>query len=275
MTICIAAICDAGKRVVIAADRMFTAGPPLNVEFEPPLSKIQPVGCNCLVLAAGNSIFADEVVTRTKGSISATVTANILNVAHAAKEAYAVFREEKIEETIIGSAFGADLRRFRSTGGTFPNYLSSHAGFYQQVVIQSNNYNLGLELIVAGVDVAGAHIFYLSHPGSLFCFDKLGYSSIGSGGQHAALRFSLGRYTPGRTLSEALFAVYSAKRASEVAPGVGRDTEMAVVSAASTWNCSEGLLAELAAVHDGQVQETQPNLDRVKEAYANGQPKVG
>lgn len=275
MTVCIAAICDSGQRVVVAADRMFTAGPPLNVEFEPPLSKIQPIGSNCLILGAGNSIYATEVVARIKDEMSTTVSAHILNVANAAKSAYVQFREEKIEESIIEAAFGADLRKFRSTGGTLPNYLAAHAGFFQQVIIQSSNYNLGLDLIVTGVDVSGGHIYYLVHPGSLSSFDKLGYNCIGSGGQHAALRFSLGRYTPERSLAEALYAVYAAKRASEVAPGVGRETEMAVVSGKGTWTCSEALLKELAAAHQGQVTDEKPNLDRVRKAYDDGQPKIG
>src|SRR5262249_1647518 len=121
----------------------------------------------------------------------------------------------------------------------------------------------------------GGHVFYLSHPGSLFCFDKLGYNCIGSGGQHAALRFSLGRYTPDRSLPEALFAVYAAKRAAEVAPGVGRETEMAVLSSAGTWNRSENLLSELAGAHQGQLTEAQPNLEGVRRAYDDGQPKAG
>ncbi len=34
MTVCIAAICEDGKKIVVAADRMFTAGAPVNLEFE-------------------------------------------------------------------------------------------------------------------------------------------------------------------------------------------------------------------------------------------------
>jgi hypothetical protein len=264
MTICIAAICDGGSRVVVAADRMFTVPPPLNVEFEPPLSKMQPIGPNCVTLAAGNSIFANEVVTRTKATMNTTVAASILNVAATAKDEFVRFREEKIEETVIGSAFGADLRRFRSTGGTLPNYLASHAGFYQQVIIQSSNWNLGLELIVAGADTSAAHIYYISHPGTLSCFDRLGYNSIGSGGQHAALRLSLGRYTPERPLKDALFSVYVAKRASEVAPGVGRETEMAVISTAGIKNVPNETLASLESLHQEQVSVAQPNLDRLE-----------
>jgi len=35
VTICIAAVCDGGQSIVVAADRMFTAGPPVNLEFFP------------------------------------------------------------------------------------------------------------------------------------------------------------------------------------------------------------------------------------------------
>jgi hypothetical protein len=34
MTVCIAAICDRGQKVVVAADRMFTFQAPLNIEFQ-------------------------------------------------------------------------------------------------------------------------------------------------------------------------------------------------------------------------------------------------
>ena len=38
-TSCIAAICENGEKIVTAADRMFTANHPLNVQFEPQLAK--------------------------------------------------------------------------------------------------------------------------------------------------------------------------------------------------------------------------------------------
>jgi len=34
MTVCIAAACESGKKIVVAADRMFTFPYPTNLEFE-------------------------------------------------------------------------------------------------------------------------------------------------------------------------------------------------------------------------------------------------
>ena len=62
MTICIAAVCDGGQSIVVAADRMFTAGPPVNLEFETAEKKIESVSPSCVALLAGNSAFGTEIM---------------------------------------------------------------------------------------------------------------------------------------------------------------------------------------------------------------------
>src|SRR5258708_2914333 len=142
------------------------------------------------------------------------------------KSEYETFREESIEENLIRAAFGQDFVSFRTRGGTLPAYLQAQPAIYQQIIAQASQYNIGLEFIVAGVEPTGAHIFYVAHPGTLHNFDKLGHASIGSGALHAAMGLSLSKQTPQSSLAETLFAVYYAKRAAEVAPGVGKETEM-------------------------------------------------
>jgi len=66
MTICIAATCEDGKNIVVVADRMFTVGPPLNVEFEPPISKIEQMGVTSVALGAGNSLTVAEILRRAR-----------------------------------------------------------------------------------------------------------------------------------------------------------------------------------------------------------------
>src|SRR5262245_36543401 len=72
MTVCIAAICENGKMIVVAADRMFTASAPLNLEFEPPISKIELLSSRCVAMAAGASLAAAEVIdtAREKSAIT-------------------------------------------------------------------------------------------------------------------------------------------------------------------------------------------------------------
>ena len=54
MTVCIAAVCQSGKAVVVASDRMFTFQG-LSVEIETAEKKIERLGAKCVALAAGNS----------------------------------------------------------------------------------------------------------------------------------------------------------------------------------------------------------------------------
>jgi len=62
MTVCIAAICGDGKKVIVAADRMFTVGAPVNVEFETSERKIEQLAHSCVALSAGNSAYAYEIL---------------------------------------------------------------------------------------------------------------------------------------------------------------------------------------------------------------------
>ena len=53
MTVCIGAICDAGKAIVVAADRMMTFGAPMNLQAEGAVRKIIPLADNVVLLFSG------------------------------------------------------------------------------------------------------------------------------------------------------------------------------------------------------------------------------
>lgn len=274
MTICIASICEEGKLVVVAADRMFTVGPPLNVEFEPPLTKIDPVGSSCVILSSGNSLYGHEVVSRTRSKFEQGKTVSTVLVAGALQREYGRFRDEVIEQNLITATFGHDFATFRERGGFLPAYLQTQPGIYQQIAAQVSQYNITLDFIVAGVDSAGGHIFYVGHPGVLLNFDKLGHSAIGSGAVHAVVGLSLNKQTPQSSLMETLYSVYAAKRAAEVAPGVGTETEMAVISPTEIQKCSDEVIESLKTQHAEQTQRQKPDLTKVKGVY-DGQRKAG
>jgi len=274
MTICIASMCEGGRQVVVAADRMFTVGPPLNVEFEPPLTKIDPVGSRCVILSSGNSLYGHEVVSRTRSKFEHGKTVSVTLVGAALQAEYARFRDEVVEQNLIRATFGNDFEIFKQRGGFLPAYLQAQPGIYQGIVAQTSQYNITLDFIASGVDTAGGHIFYVGHPGVLLNFDKLGHTAIGSGAVHAVVGLSLNKQTPQSSLMETLYAVYAAKRSAEVAPGVGADTEMAIISDEGIWNCNDAIIEALSAQHAEQVQKQKPDLTKVKEVY-NGQRKTG
>jgi 20S proteasome alpha/beta subunit len=267
MTICIAGICDSGEHVVVAVDRMFTLGPPLNIEFEPPLSKIEQISPTCVALAAGNSAFAQEIITRARAKLEKSRAIQIMEISTSVKDEYAHFRDEKVEEHVIRMNLGQDFLTFREKGGFLPGYLQQQPMIYQQILIQANQFNLTVELIIAGCDTAGSHIFYVGHPGTLFNLDKLGYNAVGTGAVHAVTSLSLGGHTPKSSLVNTLASVYTAKRAAEVAPGVGKETEVAVISKADVWVCTSPVVKELEKAFEERVQRAAPNLDELGRVY--------
>src|SRR5258706_1487663 len=226
MTVCIAAICYNGKSIVVSADRMFTASAPLNLEFEPPISKIELLSPRCIVMVAGTSLSAAEIIDTAREKIANT-GGQVLQIALAARDVYSNLRNAKIDEQILSAQLGPDFSLFRSKGGTLPAYLQAQPAIYQQMVIQTSQFNLGVDLLLAGCDDNSSHIYHLTHPGSLTAFDKLGYNAIGSGAIHAMVTLHLGEQSPKSSLAATLHAVHDAKLAAEVAPGVGRETEMA------------------------------------------------
>jgi len=184
-------------------------------------------------------------------------------VAERVKEAYVSVRMAKVREQIIVPHMGPDFLRVEATGKTLPEYLAQQAAVYGQLVMLSSQFNLGSDFIVTGVDTGGARICVVGHPGTLAWLDKLGYASIGSGGIHANIRLALGAQTRSRPLVDTVYRVFDAKKASEVAPGVGPQTDMAVVTAGGTKILSEGALNTLQEIFDDSEGKKPSSLDKL------------
>lgn len=57
----------------------------------------------------------------------------------------------------------------------------------------------------------------------------MGFLSIGSGERHADIAFIENNYLPTFDIPEALYVIYEAKRRAEKAPGVGKETDIAII----------------------------------------------
>lgn len=263
MTVCIAAICDAGKAIVVAADRMFTAGPPVNLEFETAEKKIEALSPSCVALLSGNSAFGTEIMQGALARLHGAQRPQVVLAADSVKESYAHVRGTKVRETIIVPYLGPDFLRAEQLGANIPTYLKDQANLYGQLVMLMNNFNMGSDIIVAGVDDQGARLAVIGHPGTTAWFDKLGYAAIGSGGIHATMRLSLGAHTRNSPLVDTLYRVYDGKRASEVAPGVGQQTDIAIVYPDRTEQGSPDLLKALLDVFNESGGKVPTSLDRI------------
>jgi 20S proteasome alpha/beta subunit len=225
MTVCVGALCEKGQTVVVAADRMLTFGAPMNLQAEPPfIRKIFTAGSSCVLLFSGSVPDGEELMTNVQNKTKGAQKPSIAQIGEIAKECYAELKKKRAEENILRPILGANFATLQTL-----IVQASSSQILQQVIGLLMQHNLQLDILIAGTDADGGHLFVASHPGQLVSTNMVGFAAIGSGGLHAAIRLSLSQHSPESTLEEAVFNVYEAKSSAEVAPGVGKFTDVAFV----------------------------------------------
>ncbi len=220
MTICLAVLCCESQQVVVAADRMITAG---DTEFEQDVRKVHQVTAGCVVLSAGSALRLVELIRSARGELYTKRSPHVIDVVDQLKGEFVQARKRRAEELHL-KPLGLDFKAFLA----LQDKLSENLILRLTRNIETEK--LGLELLVAGVDVSGGHIHYIRDPGTSDCFDAVGFCAIGSGEHHAELSFVRSEYSPRLSLNQAVFLAYQAKRDAEMAPGVGSHyTDIAVI----------------------------------------------
>ena len=262
MTVGIGAICEDGKAAVVAADKMVTFGAPMSLTTEPPsLKKIIQLTDKTLLVFSGSTAEGEEIVTGAIPKISVDPKQPVSNIAGAVRDSYAKHRQKRVEENILKPLLGADFPQFQSM-----LTQTQTSQLLQQVLSLVSQHNLQTELLVAGMDDSGAHLFTIIHPGQLFPLATMGFGAIGSGGVHAGVRMSLGQHTKSASLTETLYSVYEAKRASEVAPGVGKLTDLALIQDGKIVFADPDLFTALETAHKEKPALSAKEQHTLKEA---------
>lgn len=223
MTICISALCEKSSQAILATDSMIT-NQALSIEFEHPTKKTTLLSDSCGALTAGDALAHTELFNMVYGKVSQLKSPSTFTIVETIKGCYRSLREREIKETILN-----------------PNGFDDFADFFQAqkhilpdiaYTIQSRieNYDYGLEIIVAGVNRNQASIYGITNPGTSKSFDAIGFHAIGSGLPHALNTLIAKSCCSDTPLWEALLIVYEAKKMAEKAPGVrGKTTNLSIV----------------------------------------------
>jgi len=223
MTVCIANICEEGKSVISASDRMVTAGF-LAQQFEHDKRKIYKITKNVVALTAGDATRSIEIFRAIQTKIDTSVEISVKQIADLICEEYANLRNQKIDATYFRPRGMTRETFYKDYSKQLPQEL---AIFLDKAV---HTEDLGLHLIVSGVDETDAHVFGITNPGKLECYDTIGYHSIGIGSPHS-LNSLIGRKSSTNdTLFTCVYNVYEAKKLAENAPGVGKNTDIVKIS---------------------------------------------
>jgi hypothetical protein len=258
MTVCIAAICENGN-IFGASDRMMTSG---DIEFEPKLdfiakpnlpapvalafntnTKIYAVTTSIVVMTAGDSGLQSEIVQDVLSVITNRIQEDkthwlsVKEVTDLYVEAYDRAKSRRAQQTIF-APFGLDRNTFMEQSSQISNHLVNE--ITKQVQRFENYFREvhGIETIITGIDTSmgnpgenlpSAHIYSVVKSSSgdfVTCCDSVGFAAVGSGARHAESQFMMTGHSPYSSQPETLLLTYLAKKRSEVAPGVGKGTDM-------------------------------------------------
>lgn len=225
MTVCVAALCD-GHTILGASDRMITAG---DIQFEPHQPKLWPLTSSIVAMVAGDSALQAEILQEVEAIVRNRIEAQpdnwlaVRGVTYLYVECYNRARLRRAELAIL-APFGLDnnsfISRQQEMAPELVRQLAAGIGNFQPPLVSC---------IFAGVDTTGGHL-YVTIDSEMRCHDTVGFASVGAGHWHAQSHFMFSRHTRNRLFPETLLRTYSAKKRSEVAPGVGSGTDMFLIS---------------------------------------------
>jgi hypothetical protein len=248
VTVCVACLCtwtygpnDIGRAALTASDREITAG---DIEYEPPQFKVSFQTKRAIILIAGDYPTHTEALQQTQKTIINTSEDHPATIA----EIYASsLRQVKFKHAcdIYLGPLGLTSDVFLSSSGISNDIVISLANQVQSYSGQLT------EAIVVAADDAATHLYLIDSDSKVTCQDDVGFVAIGIGSWHAKSLLMQAKYFNRTNFAAALSLAFSAKKRAEIAPGVGRDTDMFIVNKTG-W---APVAAELQALIESSYQE--------------------
>jgi len=223
MTICISALYENGKGFVLTSDLMTTAHFPIGYEFErEDVEKIIKITESVYVLIAGDVLFANAVIEKTRQKVEEK---GINVVGGIAELIRANYQEERRERVVRGE--------LEPRGLNIGTYYQSHQSLLPNIVQMIDrafvSYNPQVDLIIAGKGDSACHLFTIVSPGQCLCYDPIGYTAVGSGAPHAIYSLIDSGYQKSFLKEKVIELVNKAKERAHVAPGVGSKTKSVTI----------------------------------------------
>lgn len=268
LTVCVAAICEGNTTVIGACDRMVSAGA---IEYEPERYKIVQISKLVAAMTAGDAAAQVEVFARVFAELrnrfpdTHDPALEVQDVVEMYRYYLAALRRRR-----------AEIHFLEPLGLTLKSFMETQQDMAPAVVEElrlnlTNFYGPQAGAIFAGIDSTGPHLFIVRSNGGapeVTCCDSIGFAAIGSGSTHANSTFMLARHTAWSEGPDALLLTFSAKRRSEIAPGVGQATDMFLISADTPYlKIADELVQRLEAID-------QTILDAMEQGQENAKKEI-
>jgi len=212
-------------------------------EFEHDIPKLRQITERVAFLAAGDALRAASLADQLVASLP-TGAIGVEQIAQAAAQAFGMNRHQQIETEVFAPR-GLTMQQFYQ--GLQLQWQAQMAFAVDQQVV---GFNYNVELLLAGVDDKGAHLHSIVNPGNRSDLTIIGFHAVGSGAIHAIQSLIGFGHTSNAQLRDTVFRVYASKRRAEVAPGVGKATDVAIISDAGFYWLDESTLTKLEQVYE-------------------------
>jgi hypothetical protein len=217
MTICIAAMGQNGNDevIVFATDHMVTIGE--LGQFEHSILKWREIVPKTIAMLAGNPIFFDDLTK---------LSSETLSFSEITREIHQNFKQKRkdIIKSEIYDIYGVDDGFIRGAlAAAIPN---QHIA---KILDQISQYNLQTQILLVGFESQQAQIAVVDES-NIANFRVINFNAIGSGMIQAINTLMFQKHGKNDDVLTTLYDVYKAKRNAEVAQGVGKETELLVLS---------------------------------------------
>jgi len=222
MTIIIGALCDKGKTVIFAADKLVLF--PIQSVVLGNIQKGLKLTDNCMLLLAGIPSNAGFVF---KAHKEISGLADVESMADCLARNYRYFFMDKIVQQFLPYIGFKSFDDFQSKQATLHNLI------VEDLKKAIYAFNLNVEIILGGKNKDGSgHIFQITHPGTFYCHDAPGFFCAGIGANRAYPIFEFCNYSVDLTKEKALGIIFLAKKRTESLGGIGSDTDIWIIDEA-------------------------------------------
>lgn len=227
MTVCVAALAENGKKLVVASDNMVTLGIGTTIQYQKEdrdHKKIVRLNDHVFALTAGTLHIISPIIKLAKESIDRNTKSE--SAAEIIRESVQKFCLNKIEEEILKKV-GFDWDYYKNKQNQLnPDIVKD---LYNKI----SNFSVNVSIIVAGVDGDVPYLGLIS--GNSVLFDKTLESFLTNGGGGDLAKFSLiiNDYSKSLSLSKVEEIVRKAISDAQKSPGVGELGEILTVPSTS------------------------------------------
>lgn len=217
MTVCIAALADKGKTIVVFADKMIG----MEAIQSEIANKILEIHRDWRVMFAGNDIdpvsdivdaVEEKLLPRRKVSANDVIDAMVENFQ---------FQRLRRAEALYLKPIGLTIQQFLKPGAT-----SLPEAEWRHRALAIDKSKLDIDFLVAGFDSRGqGHIFTVTDPGYHQRWNIPGFAAIGIGAEGANYMMYWRNLRPEMALRRVIYHAFEAKWFGEEAPGVGERTD--------------------------------------------------